>query len=339
MTIYVFAGDRSTEEGALRHRQARTTALEKGFAVFGWGYHADYDLNNLKDNEHYGKIRFLKNIKAGDKIVYTHYSHKNDVEKGNHYGQCLVMTVVGEQPYSFNNEILEKHGDFANTISIDINTIYEFNRNDPAIHRRIAKALCPRSSYQKIKEEYVDKFNSSIENHKKGITNPDYFNKEIGVGVDAIIKAIQHNHPAAELEYFAKNLLTQVYTSMYDNVNIYRVSSAWKPQDGADLILTYTTKEEDIDVPIPTQDMKVVVQVKSYEWSINSDHPIDQCKEAIAKFNADYAIIFTTATMGATFQEKLDAVNSPTNNGEEKIKPIICLSALDVVKLYLKYNI
>ena len=43
--------------------------------------------------------------------------------------------------------------------------------------------------------------------------------------------------------------------------------------------------------------------------------------------------------MSDAFQEKLDAINSPTNNTNEKIKPIICLSAFDIVKLYLKYNI
>ena len=345
MTIYVFAGERRTDETSLRHRQARKSGIEKGLAVFGWGWDKSLDLNNLTDATYLGRTRFLKHIKAGDKIVYTHYSHENDVEKGNHYGECVVMTVVGEQPYSFNDEILEKHGDFANTITIDINSMYHFNRNHKAIHPVVSNSLKPRSSYQRL---YAEKeFNDSISNHKNKI-DTDYFTSEIDAGVDSIIHTIKRNHPGAKLEVFASNLLQKVYESKYEEVAI-RNNGALKGYGsdyGADLIIKYkeTNKlidingvtRNDFDIDIPTKEVTAVVQVKSYSWEINNKDAIDQCKTAISKYNADYAIIFTTAKMSDDFIEKLKNANDPEKEGYTK--PIICISASELIKLFIKYN-
>ena len=78
------------------------------------------------------------------------------------------------------------------------------------------------------------------------------------------------------------------------------------------------------------------MQVKSYSWTINNENAINQCNDAISKYKADYAIIFTTAKMGNDFIEKLNNANDSDN--KEYTKPIICISASELIKLFIKYN-
>ena len=198
MTVYVFAG-------IPKIKDTRKFGLDKSVAVFGWGWDPQFDLNSNGENPYYGKVRFLKNIKIGDKIIYVNYAHDKNIED-NHYGWCTMMNVAGE--YEFNKEIAEKCGDFGHSIKIDPSSIYIFHRNAPSIHPITSKSLKPRSVYQTVYNE--EKFNQSIENHKRGNENPDYFESEIDKSLASIVQAIQENHHDKSLEHFVKPLLEKI---------------------------------------------------------------------------------------------------------------------------------
>lgn len=180
MAVYVFAGNNSEVI-----RKARKLVLEKGLAVFGWGYDSSHDLNNSNSNQHYGKTKFLLNIQPDDKIIYVNYDSKIQDYS---YSLCTIMSVTGG--YEFNKEIYDSIGDLANTIKIDPHSIYTFNRNNPSIHRVTSKSLKPRSAYQKLYD--IEKLEESLNNHKNKIES-NYFESEISEAISKIVASIQAN--------------------------------------------------------------------------------------------------------------------------------------------------
>jgi restriction endonuclease Mrr len=340
MTIYIFSADSSSK----KMTEARQFGLTKSLAVFGWGYHDKFDLNltdDFYDGTHFGKTKFLKGIKKGDTIVYVHYNNSKKVED-NHYGDCTIMKVTGE--YSFSKEILEKFEDFGHAIPVDPESVYSFYRNSPFIHPRLSKALKPRANYQRFVDNNADNIlQESIKNFKEK-NEVNYFDKDIDKGLKNIkdgfievAKAIQTNHPDKKLEDFVNKLFSAVYSKKYKEVEIEDNGSGWKTDYGADLIMTY---KEEFDKIGLEREIVVVVQVKSYKWSINDDKAIEQCKTAIEKFNADYALIVTTANSSEKFEEKLEKYSSAYGGSKKDDKSLKIISLIDgpmLAKLYLEY--
>ena len=331
MTIYVFNGQ---DNESMKH--ARKIGLDKSLAVFGWGYSNKYDLDkgDNPENEYYGKLAFLKKIKQGDIIIYVHYDYTKSTQDS-HYGFCTIMNVTGN--YSFNNEMLGMCEDYGHIIPIDINSIYSFHRNSDSIHPVISKSLKPRGRYQRIYAE--DKLVESISNAKNGIP-ADYFENEINEGLRAIIKAIQENHPDKTLEKFLKPLLEKIYSEKYKEVSIKVNGSGWKSDHGADLIIKYKENFDDLDLNVGSnKEHTVVVQAKSFKWSINDNNAIEQCKTAINKYNAEYAILITTADISDEFAEKVDSHNSSCimDRNNVNLGLISVIGGEELAKLYIKY--
>lgn len=334
MTVYVFAGD--SKEVI---KKSREMGLKNSVAVFGWGWDSQFDLNSnlvnpYEKNQYHGKVKFLKDIKPNDIIIYTNYNKDKNIDDS-HYGECTMMSVTGG--YKFNNEIATTCGDFGHTIAIDPNSLYVFNRNYPSIHPLVSKALKPRRAYQKLSCE--DKLELSIKNHKAGIVE-NYFKKEIDEGLEKIIISIQTNHNSKSLEYFLKPLLEQIYSNKYKEVDVIVNGSGWGTDHGADLIIKYKENFDDLDLEISSnKEHTIVVQAKSYKWFINDSNSIEQCKSAMTKYNAEYAILITTAKISDDFNKKIEEHNTSLINSKEenKMGMISVIDGETLAKLYIKY--
>ncbi|MDR2007502.1 MAG: restriction endonuclease [Alphaproteobacteria bacterium] len=325
MAVYVFVSDSANVD---RMKKARKTGLDKGLAVFGWGYKSGFDLNNTTDWSEYGKTKFLKNINSGDRIIYVNYNADKNIAE-DHYGDCTIMNVAGE--YSFDNDILNAYTDFGHTIPIDPSSVISFPRNHPSIHRSVSKSLKPRKAYQRLYDE--DKLEESLNNFKNGL-KPNYFENEIDSAMANIIKSIQTNHPAKYLESFIQPILEKIYSNKYgDSVFVKNNGSGYGTDYGADLIITYKENLDDLDLDVSTnKEHKVVVQVKSYTWSINDDNAIEQCKTAMKEYTAEYALLITTAAISEDFDRKINEHNENKENGQ-----ISLIDGEKIAQLYIKY--
>jgi hypothetical protein len=319
MTIYIFGSNNSE-----KMKKARKIALDKSVAIFGWSWDSAFDLNNTTNWSYYGKAKFLKNIKSGDKIIYVHYNSNKDITE-DHYGDCTIMNVVGE--YSFNTDIVSICGDFGHSIPIDTNSIISFNRNDAAVHPLVSKSLKPRSSYQRLYSE--NELNESLNNIKIG-TAPNYFINEINSIMDKIPDIIQAHHPDKILEKFMQPILEKIYSNQYDDVDIKINGSGWGTDYGADLIISYKENLEDLAI---TKEHIAVAQVKSYKWSINDDKAIEQCITAMQTYNAEYALLITTASTSEDFTRKIDEYNL----NDKSLGKISLIDGKKVAQLFIKY--
>ena len=125
-----------------------------GISRFGW---SSEDENNLKleDNwsDEHSRQLFLLQIKQGDWIV-----HINTPE----WGKCIAGIVASE--YDFDEGIECAHGiDFRHRLSLDPDTVIEFERRDPNVLSSVN--LCPMYRYQRVYA--VRDFLHSIENQKR----------------------------------------------------------------------------------------------------------------------------------------------------------------------------
>mgnify|MGYP003539595120 CR=1 FL=1 len=96
------------------------------------------------------------------------------------------------------------------------------------------------------------------------------------------------------------------------------------------------TNFDDLDLDLPSKkEYTVVAQVKSYKWSINDNNAIEQCKTAIEKFKAEYAILITTAKISDEFNKKIEDYND--SKTQENTGIISLVDGEKLAKLYIKY--
>ncbi len=323
MAVWVF---NTPNEKAL---QFVSNSLKQGISRFGWGYIDTADIRILEDKpwnemskeeiEIWNKTNFLSNIKKGDWIVHINVPH---------WGMVTAGQVIEE--YNFETEGNEID-DFRHFFKLDLNTIVEFERNDPNVHPLISRKLKLRGKHWRI---YAEKeFFETIENLKNGsvsIQESDtigvhYLKKELKPFYDKITKIIHNTHPEKKLEYFLADVFENI-----PNVTEVRVNgSGWGTDYGADIIVKYNSGLEILNL---NKEEILVVQVKSFEGEHWSTDAVSQIKTAIITFDANAGMIITTAKSTENIEKEIENVSN------ELEIPILLIAGENVAKFVLKYG-
>lgn len=304
-------------------------SLKKGISRFGWSYTDNADIRQIADKyweemtddevEIWRKASFLTNIKKGDWIVHINVPY---------WGAVTAGQVIVEYDFEAeDNEI----GDFRHFFKLDIETIVEFERNDPNVHPLISRKLKLRGKHWKI---YAEKeFFESLENIKNNTiqltsntsVGLHYLQQEILPFFDQITKIIHSTHPEKKLEYFLADIFKNI-----PNVTEVKVNgSGWGTDHGADIIVKYASGLEIFGL---NREEILVVQVKSYEGEHWSTNAVNQIKTAIDKFEATAGMIITTANSTPHIEEEIDKVSNELNI------PISLIAGENVAKFVLKYG-
>lgn len=136
-------------------------------------------------------------------------------------------------------------------------------------------------------------------------------------------------------EDFLVPLLNKIYSAKYKDVEIKVNGKCWWTDNEADIIIKYTENFDDLDLDITSdKEHTAVIQAKSYKWYINSNNAIEQSKTAMEKYNAEYAIIITTAKTCDAFDEKIESYNNDENR---KLGRISLINGEKLAKLYIKH--
>ena len=304
-------------------------SLKKGISRFGWSYTDNADIRQIADKyweemtddevEIWRKASFLTNIKKGDWIVHINVPY---------WGAVTAGQVIVEYDFEAeDNEI----GDFRHFFKLDIETIVEFERNDPNVHPLISRKLKLRGKHWKI---YAEKeFFESLENIKNNTiqltsntsVGLHYLQQEILPFFDQITKIIHSTHPEKKLEYFLADIFKNI-----PNVTEVKVNgSGWGTDHGADIIVKYASGLEIFGL---NREEILVVQVKSYEGEHWSTNAVNQIKTAIDKFEATAGMIITTANSTPHIEEEIDKVSNELNI------PISLIAGENVAKFVLKFG-
>ncbi len=302
-------------------------SVRKGASRFGWSYTDAADLLKLEEKsweemneaetDCYKTACFLTEIEIGDWIV-----HINVPE----WGKCTAAKVSGG--YKFDTEGNEFE-DYLHMIEVDPSSIIVFDRNDPNVLPNVSSKLKLRGNHWHI--YCVDDFIETIKNlkdNKVKVSKDGYgeyhLKNDIETTFKSITKLIHKNFPGKNLEYFIAKIIERM-----PNVREVKVNgSGWKSDFGADILVTYNSGLEILDLE---KEEILVVQVKSYEGQHYDLHAVEQIKAAIEKFEASMGLIITTAE---TTHEIEKAVETLSKNLK---KPISIISGADVAKFLIKY--
>lgn len=281
-------------------------SVKRGKSRFGWSWRNEHNLkleNNWTD-EHSRQL-FLLDIKEGDWIV-----HINMPE----WGQCIAARVVRE--YDFDEKIDEE---FRHFFEIDVESIVEFDRNNPVVDPRVN--LRPRYRYHRV--YCVEEFNKSIEAIKSGEEIEEnrelhHLQNETDKLLEKIKELIQKMHRGKKLEGF----LAKVFRRIPGVVDVKEHGSRWGTDYGADLIVT---------VKVLDFEHKIVVQVKSHEGNPWNAEAVDQIAAAIKKFEPYAGMIITTG-------ERTEELETAVAQASVKLEcPIDLLAGKEVAQFVIKH--
>jgi hypothetical protein len=308
METQVYAFAKIDDEGA---RNVVYKEIKCGKSRFGmWDQGGD-----LREHP-YGKNNFLKRIKKGDWIV-----HVNSPS----YGKCVVVQAIGE--YDYDEGIECGWGkDFNNFIPVDIDTIIEFDRNDPNVLPSVN--LSPMRRGQRILK--VDDFLQSLDNIKAGAFSEDSQNLRGVVHLrekienellPQISELIHQMNRSKNLERF----FHEIFDSMPNVVSI-KNGFGWGTDHGADLIVEFQNPLVEIN-----STSKLIVQVKSYEGNHYDLDAISQIVEGINEYDADAGLLITTAQNTEALE---DCVRKAS---EESGKVIDIIAGPDVARFVIRH--
>lgn len=318
--IWAFRGDEQLNDFI-------TKSLQDGKSRYCYSYIKTADLRELEQKDWsemsedeiycYKKSNFLWEIEKGDWIV-----HINIPE----YGQCTAGKVVSE--YQFEKDVPKDVNDARHYFELDKSTIITFDRNDPKVHPIISRKLKLQGSYWRLydEKEFLDSIKRLSKN--KSITESDgaglyYLKQELDSSYAEIAQKVHKVYPGKKLESFIAKVFDNVPNVVCAKVN----GSGWKTDNGADIIVTYTS-----GILGMTHEETLVVQVKSYEGEHWSTEAVDQIKIAVEKYKANAGLIITTAALTPDLEK---AVNAASN--KSKI-PISIIAGYDFAKFILQYG-
>jgi len=310
-------------------------SLKKGISRYGWSCIENADMiklnekgwDNLKKKEKECFVWFLLDIKKGDWII-----HVNVPE----WGKCTAGKVIetykwDEKPNKIGVGEYSENGDFRHTIKLDIDSIIEFDRNDPNITPYVSRRLKLQGRHWQIYE--TEQFIRSMNNLKKNVVNTNssveyglyYLKEDIKPSLGEIADSIQKNHPGKKLE----ELLSIIFKNVPNVISVNINGSGFGTDYGADLVITYST-----GLPINglQKEEILVVQIKSFTDVHYELNAVEQIKTAIKKYNANVGLIISTAIASKELIKKID-------DAQEKIKiPVGLMCHEEVASFILKYG-
>lgn len=295
---------------------------------FGWSYIDSADLTVIKDlvwsemSEEqvsiWKKTHFLLSIKPGDWVVHINTPS---------YGRCIAAKVV--EPYHF--DITGIEGDYRHCLTVDTDTVIEFDRNDILVHPVISRRL--KLQGHKWRIYYEKEFAESIDalNNKKDIQpieNKELYHlkNELDAIFTNITGKIHSTHPEKKLEY----LMCSIFKNIPNVTEAYVNGSGWGTDHGADIIVKYNSG---IDILNLQKQETLVVQVKSFEGEHYDLNCVKQIETAIKKFDANCAMLITTAKSTIELENAINELGERLSN-----LPIAIMSGGDVAKFILKYE-
>lgn len=307
MNTQVYAFAKVADHDAMNKVYAK---IKNGKSRFGmWD-----QTGSLRDKWH-GKNAQLLAIKEGDWIVHVNMPS---------YGKCVAVKATGE--YQFDNGVECNWGrDFNNYLPVDIQTIIEFDRNDPNILPSVN--LSPRKRLQRVLQ--ASDFLDSLENLKRGKYNATkkenrsvaHPQEKVTNLLPQITAIIQEMNKSKEFERF----LHKIFADLPNTVSVQN-GFGWKSDHGADLLVEF--KSPVVGINFTT---KIAVQAKSYTGQHFDTHAVDQIAEGIQKYDADAGLLITTANETEALEDYI------RNKSDEIGKNIDVIAGKDVAKFVLRY--
>lgn len=289
--------------------------LNKGIAHFFWSYHDTADLrviqkkswNDCNEDElltwRYGHF-LVDELSIGDWLVYINVPY---------YGQCIAAQVNGDYYFEKDGGCL-KTDDGRHCIKIDKSSVIQFDRNDKLVHPLLSSKLKLQGAWYHIYDE--SEFFKSINNLKAKINNNstqysiNYLNEDLNKILENFSNTIHKNNPGKSLEYFVKEIFDNIPGVIKVKVN----GSGYGTDYGADVIVYYNSGLLDL-----IEEKILVIQVKSYEGEHYDTNALEQIEDAIEKYNADAAMIISTAKLSDSFCKAADELkNKLKKNDTEK---------------------
>lgn len=284
--------------------------IKKGFSRFG-----TWEQKKSLEEEYFGKHIGLLKIKPGDWIV-----HVNSPE----YGQCTAVKVISE--YKYDQGIDCSWGkDFNNYFEVDVDSIIEFDRNDPNVLPSVN--LAPRRRLQRVYQ--IDDFLQSIKNLKaekhsetqKSERSVTHLKDKVSEILPEITRQIHEMNKGKDLE----NFLYEVFDKI-PNANPIKNGFGWRSDHGADLIVEFENPIDRVNVKT-----RLIVQAKSYEGQHFDTKAVDQIIEGIKKYDGDAGLLITTA------EETEEIGNYITEKSEEIDKTIDIIAGANVARFVLRH--
>jgi len=310
-SIWAFAGVSDPGEQLLIYE-----SLKSGKSRFGWSQEDQHNLRDERGSEWHSKQSFLLRIKPGDWIVHVNCPH---------YGRCVAVKSAGE--YEFDAGLqCEDRTDFRHAIPIDVESLIEFDRNDPNVLPSVNLRPLRRSqrifavgdfllSLDNIRQNRFTEYDEGL----KGLAHiRAKMNDEI---LPRITEIIQQMNRSKEFE----NFLHKVFGKM-PNVLSIQNGFGWKSDYGADLIVEFQNPIAGVNLRT-----KLVIQAKSYVGSQYDLNAVDQIKEGIAVFKADGGLLITTAESTEQLEDKV------RKTAEEISKTIDVMAGADVARFVLAH--
>jgi restriction endonuclease Mrr len=259
---------------------------------------------------------FLLEVKPGDWVVHINTPR---------WGRCIAAQVTSSYQFDDGIECSDRN-DFRHHFNVDLNSIIEFDRNDPNLISSVN--LKPRARYHRVNA--VADFIQSIENLKtnavsiqNGDTREEFHLREKADDIlGQVTELIQQANQSKALEKFLAKVIRRIpgVESVIEN------GSGWKSDFGADLIVTLRST-----LGVLSIENRIIVQVKSYTGNHYDLEAVTQIERGIQKFNGNAGIIITTA------QKTTELENAISEASERIEKPIELLAGVDVAKFVIEH--
>lgn len=292
-------------------------SLKEGKSRFGWSQKDEHNLT-LKENwtEWHSKQLFLLQVEPGDWIVHVNTPN---------YGRCTAAKVASAYAYDDGIQCPDWGQDFRHHFKIDLDSLIEFDRNDPSIRTNIN--LNPRSRYHRIYA--VEDFLESIDLLKnggvqlsEGESKGEFHLKEkTNSYLSKITEHIHDMNRSKNLERF----LAKVFRKIPGVVDVNENGFGWGTDYGADLIVTMRSSIGNLEF-----ENKLIVQVKSFEGEHRDLDAVKQVETGIKKYAGTAGMVITTA-------EKTEELENAVIAASRDDCPIDLLASEDVAKFIIKH--
>jgi hypothetical protein len=302
-----------------------------GEARFGWSYCETADLRRLRkmiesgqedqltDDEWDCYQDFLLDISPGDYVVYINVPS---------WGRCTAAQVTKGYYWRYDDD------DFNHRIGVDLASVFDFDRNDSAVHPNLSARL--KLQGRKWRVYAVDEFKALVDVAASGgfgsrATEEDRQRRlcdECQPHLRGITKAIHHTHPGKQLETLLKIIIERL-------PGVREVTHCQGRADrGADLVALMESAH-----PI-TQEVTqttCVIQVKSFEGQHWDTGAVEDIRRAFkAHPDATEGLIISTASVSTQVLEaKLEDLRRETGRSVKlligaEVAVFIIRSGLDV---------
>ena len=265
---------------------------EAGEARFGWSYCKTADLHRLRNlindgrdselsNEEWDCYQsFLLDICPGDYVVYINVPV---------WGRCTAARVTKKYFWQFDDD------DYNHRIGIDTDSIFDFDRNDNAVHPTLSARLKLQGRWWQIYA--VDEFSELVKAADSGelgsrSTQEDRqarLRDEWKPHLQKITEAIHHTHPRKNLEELVRNVITRI-----PGVREVRHFQG-RADRGADLI---ALMERTHPITQEVSQDTCVIQVKSFEGEHWDTQAVEDIRRAFKAYpEATEGLIVSTANV------------------------------------------